>query len=114
VLDFEGHKANVPLVDVTSDGIAMSAGMDGFYRVWDIPSGEIMFELQADLTDPPSGGFTWDQTELAYEDAGGVIRFTPLDNDIVIERARAALTRELTDDECRRYLHTDGCDSGVD
>jgi WD40 repeat protein len=112
VLSLEGHKGNTPVVDVTSDGVAVSAGLDGFYRAWDLATGEKLWEIRVEgLEDPPTAFISWDETELAYEDADGVIRFTPLDNDVVVKRAQAALTRELTDDECRQYLHTDGCES---
>ncbi|MGH3649453.1 MAG: AfsR/SARP family transcriptional regulator, partial [Acidimicrobiia bacterium] len=62
-------------------------------------------------SDPPEAA---KQTPHSYVSTlrkalGGVLRFTPLDTDEVIGQARAALTRELTDDECRQYLHTDGC-----
>ena len=53
--------------------------------------------------------FSWDRSQLAYEDADGVIRFTPLDTAEVVARAKEKVTRSLTDDECSRYLHTDGC-----
>jgi hypothetical protein len=110
-LNIEAHNGNVPQVRVTSDGIAASAGYDGIYRVWDTATDEILFEIR----EPEMVGFlgaarfTWDGSQLAYEDARGNIRFTPLDTMEVVAQARAALTRSLTDDECRQYLDTDGC-----
>ena len=110
VLKREAHKGNSPFVAVTSGGVAISAGFDGLYRAWDIESSSLIWEIRVDgLTTPPSARISSDETELAYEDAGGVIRFTPLDSNLVIERARASMTRGLTDDECQQYLHTDGC-----
>jgi WD40 repeat protein/DNA-binding SARP family transcriptional activator len=110
VFDLEAHKTSVPQVRVTSDGLVASAPFDGVYRVWDIATEELQFEIRVEgLVDQGAAQFTWDGTQLAYEDADGVIRFTPLDNDEVIARARAALTRGLTDDECRQYLHTENC-----
>jgi hypothetical protein len=110
VFDLEAHKTGIPQVRVTSDGLVASAPFDGVYRVWDIATEELQFEIRVDgLVDQGAAQFTSDGTQLAYEDADGVIRFTPLDNDEVIARARAALTRTLTDDECRQYLHTASC-----
>jgi DNA-binding SARP family transcriptional activator/WD40 repeat protein len=110
VFDLEAHKAGIPQVRVTSDGLVASAPFDGVYRVWDIATEELQFEIRVDgLVDQGAAQFTWDGTQLAYEDADGVIRFTPIDNHEVIARARAALTRTLTDDECRQYLHTASC-----
>jgi hypothetical protein len=100
----------VPLVIPTSTGLAVSAGFDGFYRVWDIESGERLYEIRVPgLDDPPSAFWTNDGQGLGYEDASGFIRLTSVDVDEVLAQARAALTRSLTDDECRQYLHTDGC-----
>jgi hypothetical protein len=110
VLKREAHKGNSPFVAVASGGVAISSGFDGLHRAWDIESGTMMWEIRVEgLTVPPSARISSDETELVYYGGGGVVRFTPLDSNLVIERARASLTRGLTDDECRQYLHTDGC-----
>ena len=110
LLNIEAHKGNTPSVNVTSDGVAISAGFDGFYRAWDLETDQKLWEIQVTgLDSPPSSSFDRDETHLIYEDAEGVLRFTPLDTDEVVAQARAAVTRELADDECRQYLHTDGC-----
>jgi len=111
LLNIEAHKGNTPFVNVTPDGVAISAGFDGFYRAWDVGTGQKLWEIQVvGLDSPPSISFNTDETELIYEDADRVLRFTPLDTEGVVAQARAALTRDLTDDECRQYLHTDGCE----
>ncbi len=111
VLNIEAHKGNVPQVRVNSDGIAASAGHDGIYRVWDTAADEMLFQIREPEMVGFTGAarFTWDGSQLAYEDAHGNIRFTPVDTMEVVAQARAVLTRSLTDDECRQYLHTDGC-----
>jgi hypothetical protein len=73
-------------------------------------TGDLKFSIwEPELEAQGAAQFTWDGLQLAYEDALGNIRFTPLDLDDVIAHAEAALTRSLTEDECRQYLHTDGC-----
>jgi hypothetical protein len=110
VFHVEGNRSNAPQFRVSSDGIGASASFDSVYRVWDIKSAEFMFEVEVDdLDDIGAVQFTPDGMQLAYEDVGGVVRFTPVDTYEVIARARATVTRFLTDDECRQYLHTDGC-----
>jgi WD40 repeat protein len=110
VLHIEGHKGNVTQVSPTSSGLVVSAGFDGFYRVWDVETGERLFEIRAPgLRDAASAYWTNDGQTLGYEDASGFIRLTSVDVDEVLAQARAALTRSLTDDECTQYLHTDGC-----
>jgi WD40 repeat protein len=110
LFNIEGNTATSPQFRVTSDGIGASASFNPVYRVWDINARELLFEINVDgLDDLGAVQFTPDGQQLAYEAANGVIRFTPLDTQAVIERARATVTRSLTDDECRQYLHTDGC-----
>jgi DNA-binding SARP family transcriptional activator/WD40 repeat protein len=111
LLNVEAHKGNTPFVSVTPEGVAISAGFDGFYRAWDVGTAQKLWEIQVvGLDDFPSISFNTDETELIYEDADGVLRFTPVDTERIVAQARAALTRDLTDDECRQYLHTDGCE----
>lgn len=35
-LDIDSHKAGIPQIRVSRNGLAVSAGFDGFYRVWNI------------------------------------------------------------------------------
>jgi WD40 repeat protein len=110
VFDMVGNKTNATQFRVTSDGIGASSSFDPIYRVWDITTDEFLFEIKVDpLGDVGAVQFSHDGTQLAYEDAGGVIRFSPLDDEAVVAKAEAVVTRSLSDDECRRYLHTDGC-----
>jgi WD40 repeat protein len=54
--------------------------------------------------------FSPDGTRLASAAPDGVVRVWALDIDELIGVAGTELTRELTDDECRQYLHQeDGC-----
>jgi hypothetical protein len=95
---------------VTSDGIGASASFDPVYRVWDVVTGEFMFEVEAEgVEQVGTVAFTHDGRHMVYEDAGGVVRATPVDTYEAVERAQAAVTRNFTDDECRRYLHIESC-----
>jgi hypothetical protein len=48
-------------------------------------------------------------SDIYYEDGNSVIRRMPTEMNEMIDAATASVTRGFTDDECRRYLHTDGC-----
>jgi WD40 repeat protein len=110
VFDMVGNKTNATQFRVTSDGIGASSSFDPIYRVWDITTDEFLFEIKVDGHDGiGTVQFSHDGTQMAYEDVGGVIRFSPLDDDAVVARAEEVVTRGLSDDECRRYLHTEGC-----
>jgi WD40 repeat protein len=55
--------------------------------------------------------FSSDGKRLASASPDGVVRVWALDLDELIAIANGELTRSLTDDECRQYLHqTKGCD----
>ena len=55
--------------------------------------------------------FSPDGTRLASATPDGVVRVWALDVDELIAIANAELTRSLTDDECRQYLHQpNGCE----
>ena len=106
----EVHTGNTPEVLVTPDGLVATAAFDGWYRLWDLETGDLRFEVEVDgLQGHPALAFSPDHRTFYYEDGNGVLRAMPTDVDELTELARASVTRALTDDECTRYLHTDGC-----
>jgi DNA-binding SARP family transcriptional activator/WD40 repeat protein len=110
IFQVQGNRTNAPQFRVTSDGIGASASFDPVYRVWDVVTGEFLFEVEAAGVEHVGAvNFTHDGSQIVYEDAGGVVRSTPVDTYEAVERAQVAVTRSLTDDECRRYLHIDSC-----
>jgi Novel STAND NTPase 1/WD domain, G-beta repeat len=56
-----------------------------------------------------SVAFSPDGSRLASVGADGALRVWALDLDDLVEIARSELTRTLTDDECRQYLHLRRC-----
>jgi WD40 repeat protein len=96
--------------DLSADGSRLvTAGFEGSAKVWDIPSGEPVATLyghQANVTDvviSPDG-------KIVYTGAwDGMLRAFVLDVDDLIELAESRVTRSLTEEECRTYLHVDQC-----
>lgn len=108
--DQDAHKSNTVVVVPLSDGRVLTGAFDGIYRMWDMGSGQVLWEVKVNgLQDSPGAAITADERWLAYEASNSVVKFIPLDDEIAIADARAALTPGLTDDECIQYLHTDGC-----
>lgn len=53
--------------------------------------------------------FSPDGTRLASAGADGSVRTYTLQLDDLVALARARLTRALTDEECHKFLHVEGC-----
>jgi len=88
-----------------------TAGLEGFYRIWNIETGELVMEIDVRGEQTPVSSLGWspDGSTLYYLHDSRVIGRLPIDPAEMIELAASAVTRSLTDDECRQYLHTDGC-----
>jgi DNA-binding SARP family transcriptional activator/WD40 repeat protein len=110
VFNKETHTGNAPQTKVTDAGLVATSGFDGFYRWWDLISGDLVFEIEvAGLRGHPAQDFIPDGSFYFYEDGDGVVRRIPTDLDALIDQARSSAIRDFSEDECRRYLHQDGC-----
>lgn len=110
VFDREVHASRAPKAVITDDGIMATSGADGAYRFWDLDSGEMTMELEVTgLLGSGMFDFSPDFRSFYYEDEGGIIRHMPVETDEMIALATSVAGRTLTDEECRTYLHTDGC-----
>jgi hypothetical protein len=54
--------------------------------------------------------FSPDGTRLVTTDEDGAVRQWMLDLDDLLALADERVTRELTDEECRQYLHSETCE----
>jgi WD40 repeat protein len=66
-------------------------------------------ELLVDDGAVSSVAFSPDGLRLASVDTKGVVRVWALDLDELVRIAEHELTRDLTDAECRQYLHQPNC-----
>lgn len=111
VFNQEVHTGNVALARVTDDGMMVTSSFDGFYRFWDLLTGELRFEMGVDnLMGYGAHDLSPDGEYFYYEDGSGIVRRMPADINEMIVLATDSVTRGFTDDECRRYLHTNGCE----
>lgn len=97
-------------IDANADGSRVAtAGSDGVIRVWDTATGLQIEALAGHLTSVNSVGFSPDGRRLVSTGDDGIVRVWALDPDDLIAIAQSRLTRGLTDDECRQFLHVDRC-----
>ena len=84
------------------------AGLENVVEIRDSESGELHQKFPL-----PSGvrtfQFSSDGKRLITNSFDGIIRVFILDVDELLALARSRVTRSLTDDECRQYLHTESC-----
>jgi WD40 repeat protein len=86
-----------------------TAGNDGSVRLFDREGSPLLILRAHELT-VAGLSFSADGTRLASASADGVVRVWALDLDDLSRIAQDELTRDLTEDECRQYLHLeDGC-----
>jgi WD40 repeat protein len=90
------------------DSIVATASADGTVRLWAPRTGRQDVVLRHD-------GVVWDVdfspdgSKLASASPLGIVRIFALDLDDLIAIAKRNVTRVLTADECRQYLHGRGC-----
>lgn len=102
-----GHSAEVWAVRFSPDGNYVATGShDGTIRIWDPDAGVTTLVLNAGR---PVADLAFDPSGSRLASTGGSVRVWSLSLDELIEVAHRNVTRELTDAECRQYLHVDSC-----
>ncbi|MCI0633156.1 MAG: hypothetical protein L0206_04465 [Actinobacteria bacterium] len=86
-----------------------TAGSDGIVRLFDATSGEQVLALRGHERVVARLAFSPDGSMLASLSVDGTVRVWALELDDLLEIARQQVTRTLTDEECRQYLHLEAC-----
>jgi WD40 repeat protein/transcriptional regulator with XRE-family HTH domain len=112
VRTLSGHAGLVLRLAFNQDGSRLaSAGFDRLAKVWDVASGEEMFSLYGNSSNVFGVSFSPDSARLATAGADGSVRTYTLNLYDLRVLAHARLTRDLNDEECRKYLHVETCPS---
>ncbi|MCA1705001.1 MAG: hypothetical protein LC808_17760, partial [Actinobacteria bacterium] len=110
IVTLGGHNGPVFSVAYNRNGSRIATGsLDATVRLWDADSGEQELVLRGHTEGVRSVAFSPDDSMLASMSANGAVRVWALDLDDLMRIAREELTRDLTDDECRQYLHATSC-----
>jgi WD40 repeat protein len=105
-----GHTRPVFSVAFTPDGSRLvTASGDGTLKIWDTSSGEELLTLQGHTGRVFGVAISPDGTRLATAGQDGISRIYLLRLDDLVELARTRVTRSLTIDECKKFLHRQEC-----
>lgn len=105
-----GHTGNLNDISLSVDGsTAATVSFDGTVRLWDARSGVETLVLAQDHAPLTGVDFHPDGTRLIVGGSDGLVAEYVLDISDLLQVARSRVTRPLTDDECRNFLHLDAC-----
>lgn len=107
---WSGHAGLLLRLTFYHDGTRLaSAGFDRVAKVWDVASGAELVTLFGNTSNVFGVSFHPDGDRLSTAGADGTLRAYTLDPETPVALAHERLTRTLTDEECRKYLHLKKC-----
>jgi WD40 repeat protein len=112
LLTLIGHSAGLRPVAFSPDGNLLATGSgDNTAKIWDVETGQEILTLPGNqggvygvAFSPADGG-----SHLAVASNDGVVRIFLLRIDDLVALAHSRVTRPLTIQECKRYLHVTTC-----
>jgi WD40 repeat protein len=89
--------------------LAATASGDGIARLWEVATGQEVLHLFGHDAPLQSVAFSPDGKRLVTSGRDGMVRVYLLELAELRALAEARLTRQLTDEECRRFLRREQC-----
>jgi WD40 repeat protein len=106
-----GHTGFIDDLTFSRDGTRIAtANNDGSVRIWNAATGQLEQALPGHPGRVYNVSFSPDGRWLGSYGAEGTVRVWALELDDLAAIARQRVSRQLTDTECRRYLHQSSCD----
>jgi WD40 repeat protein/transcriptional regulator with XRE-family HTH domain len=110
LLELSGHAGAVYGAAWSADGTNIAtASADKTTKIWDALSGEELLTLYGHAAVVGGVAFSPDGTRLATFSDDGTVRIYTLSMQELITLAQSRVTRSLTSEECRKYLHLERC-----
>jgi WD40 repeat protein/DNA-binding SARP family transcriptional activator len=107
-----GASSELCSIALSPDGsLVATGGGDGAVKVFDAETGDQILSLRGYERAVCGLAFSPDGAMLAAQGLG-MVRIWAMDLDDLLTIARQNVTRSLTDEECRQYLHIGRCPSG--
>ena len=105
-----GHAGLILRLVFSRDGTLLAtASFDGFAKVWDVSTGQELMTLYGNTSNVFGVSFSPDGTRLATAGGDGMVRIYTLQLDELVTIARDRLTRDLSEQECQKFLHVQNC-----
>jgi WD40 repeat protein len=109
LLTWRGHLGRIEAITFSPDGnLVATVAEDGTARVWDAATSLNVLNLPVDSGGTGDVSFSPDGKRLAVSGMSGIYIFV-LPIDELVTLAKSHVTRTLTTEECRQYLHVSGC-----
>ena len=106
----QGHTLPIISGAFSADGTRFATGsLDGTARVWDMSTAEHIFTSPVEPSDVVAVAFSPDGSRVTAVYSDGRVIVYPISLGDTTELAEARVTRGLTAEECRRYLHVPNC-----
>jgi len=104
------HTAAITSLAFSPDNTQLaSASWDRSARLWDIRTGQELFALPEQGQVVTRVAFSPEGAQLAVGSRDGLVHLYLLKLNELVELAKTRVTRTLTTEECKRYLHLASC-----